>query len=724
MSRIVTFYSYKGGVGRTLAMANIGILLARRGRRVLLMDWDLEAPGLDRYFRPHQTAIVSPDQGIVHLLHQAAADPGADWRPHVQTVRMRPSGDKEDCELSFIPSGVAAVNYAELVRRFSWETFLAEQDGGAILERWRNEWKGSFDLVLIDSRTGITDTGGICTILLPDFLVLVFTANEQSFEGTLAIAASAQVERRQLAVQRPPLMFLPLLSRFDRRDEIAVADQWLARFADGLVPLYADWLPTRFKPAQILEITKIPYVTRFSFGEPLPVLTHSLTDPELPGFYLEQCARLLDSDFSEVARILKGDSDDSQSDESIALGAQLGPRQAIRIYEQALTHARLIGDSQGEVDALVNLGNAYWALGDPQQAVGYFETSLSLLQQSGDRPNAGNVFGKLGLAYFALGAVDKAIGYYEQQLVIVRATGDQRGECSALGNLGNAHSARGDVAMAIGYYERALLIARGLGDRHNEANTFGNLGIVYDNLSQVEKAIEFYQQQLEIVREIGDRRGEGAALGNLGNAYANLGQVEKAIELYQQQLEIVREIGDRRGEGAALGNLGNAYANLGQVEKAIELYQQQLVIVREIGDRRGEGAALGNLGNAYANLGQVEKAIELYQQQLVIVREIGDRRGEGAALGNLGNAYAHLGHTEKAIEFYEQQLVIVREIGDRRGEGAALGNLGITYAHLGHAEKAEKKLQKAQAIGEQIPDPRIISKTTAALTQLEPPAES
>ena len=38
MSRIVTFYSYKGGVGRTFALANIAALLAKKGKRVLLMD--------------------------------------------------------------------------------------------------------------------------------------------------------------------------------------------------------------------------------------------------------------------------------------------------------------------------------------------------------------------------------------------------------------------------------------------------------------------------------------------------------------------------------------------------------------------------------------------------------------------------------------------------------------------------------------------------------------
>ena len=50
---IITFYSYKGGTGRSMALANVGCLLGRRverGKRCLLIDWDLEAPGLHRYF--------------------------------------------------------------------------------------------------------------------------------------------------------------------------------------------------------------------------------------------------------------------------------------------------------------------------------------------------------------------------------------------------------------------------------------------------------------------------------------------------------------------------------------------------------------------------------------------------------------------------------------------------------------------------------------------------
>jgi CobQ/CobB/MinD/ParA nucleotide binding domain len=50
--RIITFYSYKGGTGRSMALANVAWLLALNNQRVLVIDWDLEAPGLHRYLHP------------------------------------------------------------------------------------------------------------------------------------------------------------------------------------------------------------------------------------------------------------------------------------------------------------------------------------------------------------------------------------------------------------------------------------------------------------------------------------------------------------------------------------------------------------------------------------------------------------------------------------------------------------------------------------------------
>ena len=67
---IVTFYSFKGGVGRSMALVNVAELLADAGYKVLVVDWDLEAPGLERYFseNPGQVPEYRKNPGVIDLL--------------------------------------------------------------------------------------------------------------------------------------------------------------------------------------------------------------------------------------------------------------------------------------------------------------------------------------------------------------------------------------------------------------------------------------------------------------------------------------------------------------------------------------------------------------------------------------------------------------------------------------------------------------------------------
>jgi MinD-like ATPase involved in chromosome partitioning or flagellar assembly len=89
MGSIVTFYSYKGGVGRTMAVANIAVVLAQRGLRVLAVDWDLEAPGLHRYFADSRQERTS-EGGLLEFLTDAVTttDPLVHWRKYISTVTM------------------------------------------------------------------------------------------------------------------------------------------------------------------------------------------------------------------------------------------------------------------------------------------------------------------------------------------------------------------------------------------------------------------------------------------------------------------------------------------------------------------------------------------------------------------------------------------------------------------------------------------------------------
>ena len=69
LGKIVTFYSYKGGTGRSMALANVAWLLAANGYEVLAIDWDLEAPGLHRYLLPFlQDPELAHTRGVIDLL--------------------------------------------------------------------------------------------------------------------------------------------------------------------------------------------------------------------------------------------------------------------------------------------------------------------------------------------------------------------------------------------------------------------------------------------------------------------------------------------------------------------------------------------------------------------------------------------------------------------------------------------------------------------------------
>ncbi|MEK6258362.1 MAG: AAA family ATPase [Planctomycetota bacterium] len=292
---IVTFYSYKGGVGRTMALANIAVLLAQWGNRVLIIDWDLEAPGLENFFRRFIGDNAAIQQaGVVDLLGKTA-NTRLPWRDLVVDVVL----PEAQGTLQLLTAGTRGDAYFRRVRDLDVRSFYAEYGGGEYIEQLRNEWKKAYDFVLIDSRTGVTDLGGICTVQLPDQMVMLFTATEQGFVGTLDIFHRAAASRQKLPHERMRVPVIPVPSRFDTQTEFALSQEWLDRFAKDLAEVYAEWLPQPLDRRAVLELTKLPYVSYFSFGEKLPVLEQGTTDPASLGYAYENLATL-------IARRLEG----------------------------------------------------------------------------------------------------------------------------------------------------------------------------------------------------------------------------------------------------------------------------------------------------------------------------------------------------------------------------------------------------------------------------------
>lgn len=188
---VTTFYSFKGGVGRSMALANVAVDLVQRGRRVLAVDFDLEAPGLDTFdiLRPPE-----PTPGVIEFVQDYLdSDQAPDARDFMCKV---PAADGHNGELWLMPSGAQHVDYGAQFNEIDWSALYEKRDGYLLFEDLKAQWKQAIepDYVLIDSRTGHTDTGGICTRQLPDAVAVFFFPNEQNLRGLKTVVRDIRAE--------------------------------------------------------------------------------------------------------------------------------------------------------------------------------------------------------------------------------------------------------------------------------------------------------------------------------------------------------------------------------------------------------------------------------------------------------------------------------------------------------------------------------------------------
>jgi MinD-like ATPase involved in chromosome partitioning or flagellar assembly len=209
--RIITFYSYKGGTGRSMAVANVAWMLALNGNRVLVIDWDLEAPGIHRYFHPFlEDKELRETSGLIDMVENLAAHAATssaplgpdqvdiidyieplEWpRSSAYNLSWKQFGPR--ARIDFMPAGRQGPAYSRKVSAFNWVDFYERLGGRRLLEAARSQMRGIYDYVLIDSRTGVSDTSGICTVEMPDTLIICFTLNEQSIRGSVGVAESVR----------------------------------------------------------------------------------------------------------------------------------------------------------------------------------------------------------------------------------------------------------------------------------------------------------------------------------------------------------------------------------------------------------------------------------------------------------------------------------------------------------------------------------------------------
>ena len=216
--KTITFYSYKGGVGRTLALSNIATRLSELGKKVCLLDFDLEAPGLPFKYRNAKKEIKS---GIVDYIYEYSFNGIIPDKIKNYSTTIDPL-NSNFLPIQLIPAGnIETSEYWKKLSMINWsEMFYSENGQGVrfILDlKAKIEKEFSPDVLLIDSRTGITDISGITLKLLADEVVVLSSYNDEGLFGSKKIIKSLLDNSNILFGKTPRINFV--LTRLPFRDE-------------------------------------------------------------------------------------------------------------------------------------------------------------------------------------------------------------------------------------------------------------------------------------------------------------------------------------------------------------------------------------------------------------------------------------------------------------------------------------------------------------------------
>jgi hypothetical protein len=262
-----------------MALANMAWLLARAGRTVLAIDWDLEAPGLHRYFHPFLSdPELTSSEGMIDFAIRFVEEASAkdvseklapDWYvpysnigPYVRTLDYPfPDGGA----LDFVGAGKQGPGYGGRVNSFNWKHFYDKLGGWSVIEEMGKQLRLDYDFILVDSRTGVSDTAGICTVQLPDDVVICFTLNYQSVDGAASVAGSILEQRLRLG---RPVRLLPVPMRVLDAEKFkleAVSAYGQARF----LPLLSSDIPDGPAREKYWQEVLVPHVAFYGFEEQL-----------------------------------------------------------------------------------------------------------------------------------------------------------------------------------------------------------------------------------------------------------------------------------------------------------------------------------------------------------------------------------------------------------------------------------------------------------------------
>ena len=231
-SPLVAFYSFKGGMGRSTALAAFALDRVQRDEHVVVVDLDLDAPGLGSLL---PSDVPSPYGVVDYLIEEPVLgkrpDDLLDYSWLMDLEKIRTSGS-----LRVFPAGTMDLHYLGKMARLDFEkTEGLRHPLEELLLQIRETWKP--DWILLDSRTGFSETAGMVLSGLAHFHVLVGVDSEQSWDGLAYAIRKLGSERLHRDLPQAEVLLLQGLVPELKRDQ---KNALLERFQERAEDLFRE----------------------------------------------------------------------------------------------------------------------------------------------------------------------------------------------------------------------------------------------------------------------------------------------------------------------------------------------------------------------------------------------------------------------------------------------------------------------------------------------------
>ncbi len=443
-----------------MTLANVAFRLAEvHALNVIAVDWDLEAPGLHSFFGIDAERMASARGVLDYLEEWVEAAQRGDSAPPDATKWLLPIDQGSIApvhgSLSLLVAGRLDASYDRRLAGLDWEGFYANSGGALAIETLRKQLVNRSDVVLIDSRTGLTDAGGICTIQLPDGVILMATPNQQSIEGIERVARSIRAANASERAGRSTPRTWLTICRVPSVEETRLTDEWFNEREGWFRRGISDGLWLEEDHPRGMRSFEVPHRARWGFGESI-LRARAGVDPREPlsTAYDTLAVTLLSFCVGPLA----------------AVGGE--PTEDIETLRILATKAEQRKDVDGLLIALTKLGNALDASGDSHSAIEVLRRGVDIAIGA-DRP----------LERAALTAV---MG-------------------SALARVGRYEEAKDAETTA-------LAIARAHKDHSLEANILFRAALVLFFIGDHERARQMLTESMELMRSLKDDAGLGVAI--------------------------------------------------------------------------------------------------------------------------------------------------------------------------------------------------------------------